>query len=69
MTLPNENSANHGGSFCGRTRREFLWEAGAKFTGLALTGLLAQSGFFNNLALASTGCSGDRRIRWRRSRR
>jgi hypothetical protein len=34
------------GSFCGRTRREFLWEAGAGFTGLALTGLLSQGGFF-----------------------
>ena len=26
--------------FCGRTRREFLWEAGAGFTGVALAGLL-----------------------------
>ena len=26
------------GPFCRRTRREFLWEAGAGFTGLALTG-------------------------------
>jgi hypothetical protein len=33
-------------NFCGRTRREFLWEAGAGFTGLALTGLLSQDGFF-----------------------
>ncbi len=31
--------------FCGRTRREFLWEAGAGFTGLALTGLLTLDGF------------------------
>jgi hypothetical protein len=30
--------------FCGRTRREFLWEAGAGFTGLALSALLAQDG-------------------------
>ncbi len=29
-----------GGGFCRRTRREFLWEAGAGFTGLALAGLL-----------------------------
>src|SRR5437868_6306874 len=29
-------------NFCGRTRREFLWEAGAGFTGLALSALLAQ---------------------------
>ncbi len=27
--------------FCRRTRREFLWEAGAGFTGLALSGLLS----------------------------
>jgi Protein of unknown function (DUF1501) len=39
-------------SFCGRTRREFLWEAGAGFTGLALTGLLAADGFFNRAAAA-----------------
>ena len=31
---------------CGRTRREFLWQAGAGFTGLALTSLLAEDGFF-----------------------
>src|SRR5262249_36928362 len=33
-------------TFCRRTRREFLWEAGAGFTGLALTGLLSQDKFF-----------------------
>jgi hypothetical protein len=31
--------------FCGRTRREFLWQTGAGFTGLALTGLLTLDGF------------------------
>lgn len=31
---------------CGRTRREFLWDAGAGFTGLALASLLAEDGFF-----------------------
>jgi hypothetical protein len=39
-------------NFCGRTRREFLWEAGAKFTGLALTGLLSADGFFAGRAAA-----------------
>ena len=34
------------GNFCRRTRREFLWEAGAGFTGLALTGLLTLDKFF-----------------------
>ncbi len=32
--------------FCGRTRREFLWQTGAGFTGAALTGMLAGDGFF-----------------------
>ncbi len=32
------------GSFCHRTRREFLWEAGAGFTGLALAGLMGIDG-------------------------
>src|SRR6478672_11642881 len=36
---------NHANQFCGRTRREFLWETGAGFTGLALTGMLATDGF------------------------
>ena len=34
---------------CGRTRREFLWETGAGFTGLALVDLLSREGFFNQL--------------------
>jgi uncharacterized protein DUF1501 len=36
--------------FCGRTRREFLWQTGAGFGGLALTGLLDRDGFFNRAA-------------------
>jgi hypothetical protein len=32
---------------CGRTRREFLWQAGGGFVGTALTYMLAQDGFFN----------------------
>ena len=42
------------GGFCRRTRREFIWEAGASFTGLALAGLLEQ-GFFARQARAATG--------------
>lgn len=38
--------------FCGRTRREFLWEAGAGFTGVALTALLDRDGFFSGSARA-----------------
>ena len=42
------------GTFCRRTRREFFWEAGASFTGLALAGLLDQ-GFFARQTRAATG--------------
>src|SRR3954471_12458161 len=42
----------HHRTFCRRTRREFLWQAGAGFTGLALTGLLSVDGFFNPAAAA-----------------
>jgi hypothetical protein len=41
-------------TFCGRTRREFLWQAGAGFTGVALAGLLDKAGFFSRSALASS---------------
>jgi hypothetical protein len=37
---------------CGRTRREFLWQTGAGFTGMALTALLCEDGFFANRARA-----------------
>jgi hypothetical protein len=42
-------------TFCGRTRREFLWQAGAGFTGVALAGLLDRDGFFGRKALAAAG--------------
>jgi hypothetical protein len=59
MTRSIDNTADRGGAFCGRTRREFLWEAGAKFTGLALTGLLAQSGFFQNEVFAKSSAGAN----------
>src|SRR6266478_3150024 len=37
---------------CGRTRREFLWEVGGGFAGLALIDLLCRDGFFTNRAEA-----------------
>jgi Protein of unknown function (DUF1501) len=40
---------------CGQTRREFVWEMGAGFAGLALTSLLSADGFFSrNLSAAET---------------
>lgn len=41
-------------TFCQRTRREFFWEAGGKFTSVALAGLLGADGFFNK-AVANEG--------------
>src|SRR5881275_671904 len=40
--------------FCGRTRREFLWETGAGFTGVALAGLLGTD-FFVRQTVAADG--------------
>lgn len=39
---------------CGQTRREFVWEMGGGFAGLALTALLSTEGFFERHAFAET---------------
>ena len=41
-------------NFCGRTRREFLWQSGAGFTGAAMAGMLDNE-FFANQAVAADG--------------
>ena len=41
-------------NLCAGSRREFLWQMGAGFTGLALTALLDQEGFFGSKAMAAT---------------
>src|SRR2546425_1373509 len=46
-------------TFCRRTRREFLWEAGAGFTGLALTALLGDDGFFGKAHASPPGASAN----------
>jgi hypothetical protein len=40
-------------NFCGRTRREFLWETGCGFGAAALASLLAADGFFSRRANAA----------------
>jgi hypothetical protein len=40
---------------CGRTRRQFLWEIGAGFTGAVLAGLLGEDGFLASQAYAADG--------------
>lgn len=42
---------------CGRSRREFVWEMGAGFAGLALTSLLDGDGFFERHAHAAGSAS------------
>ena len=49
------NHLQHHGDFCGRTRREFLWEAGGSFTSVALASLLAGDGFLGSQAMAADG--------------
>ena len=45
-----------GSEFCGRTRRETLWQTGAGFGAAALTGLLSDDGFFGK-AVAADGAA------------
>jgi Protein of unknown function (DUF1501) len=40
---------------CGQSRREFVWQMGAGFAGVALSSLLAADGFFSRHAQASEG--------------
>src|SRR5438132_9477897 len=46
------------GGFCGRTRRQFLWEMGGGFVGVALAGMLEESFF------AQQACAADGLTKW-----
>ena len=43
------------GSFCGRTRRQMLWEAGGGFASVALSSMLGSDGFLAKQAHAADG--------------
>jgi hypothetical protein len=45
------------GEFCGRTRRQFLWETGAGFVGAAMAAMLGDDGFLGQQAYAADGVS------------
>ncbi len=45
-------------SFCGRTRREFFWQAGAGFASVALGGMLSADGFFRSAEGAEKPAAG-----------
>ncbi len=42
-------------NFCGRTRREFLWQTGGGFAGVALAGMLGDDGFLNQQTVSADG--------------
>ncbi|MFZ9688609.1 MAG: DUF1501 domain-containing protein, partial [Phycisphaerales bacterium] len=48
---------HHAASFCRRTRREFMWQAGGAFTSVALADLLVRDGFLQRQALAFDGAT------------
>ena len=48
---------------CARSRREFLWEVGGGFAGLALLDLLSTDGFFTNRAVAATAAAPNAGVR------
>jgi hypothetical protein len=50
MSTPESSSTRN---FCGRTRREFLWQLGGGFGSVALTGMLSGDNFFANSAQAA----------------
>ena len=52
-----DEKPNRIGEFCGRTRREMLWQTGGSFTGLALTAMMAGDGFLAQQAHAADGVS------------
>ena len=53
--MDQQNARRTHGSFCGRTRREFLWEAGGGFGSVALAALLGSDGFLARQAVAADG--------------
>src|SRR5271156_6042030 len=53
--MDQHNARRPHGSFCGRTRREFLWEIGGGFGSVALTALLGSDGFLARQAIAADG--------------
>src|SRR6266542_4352324 len=53
--MTDRDSKTKRGNFCGRTRRQFLWEIGGGFTGVALAALLGEDGFLARQALAADG--------------
>ena len=42
-------------NFCGRTRREFLWQTGGGFTGVAMAAMLGDDGFLAQQTVAADG--------------
>src|SRR5260370_23624543 len=54
ISAMNNTSSSHR-QFCGRTRREFMWEAGGGLVSVALTSMLSHDGFLGRQVLAAGG--------------
>ena len=65
MIMETNGHANRHNDFCGRTRREFLWEAGAGFTGRRWLALLDDDGFLASQAVGRRRRRASSSIRWR----
>jgi len=57
MNNPFDTDIQSKGEFCGRTRREFVWQAGGGFTAVALAAMLGEDGFLAEQAFAADGTS------------
>ena len=55
--MPQANGKKYPQNFCGRTRRQFLWEAGGGFAGVAMAGMLGDDGFLDRQTRAADGVS------------
>jgi hypothetical protein len=53
--MRNDIMTSNARNFCGRTRREALWQTGAGFTGLGLLSMLSQDGFLSQQSVAADG--------------
>ncbi|MEO9934895.1 MAG: DUF1501 domain-containing protein, partial [Rhodopirellula bahusiensis] len=49
----NASRSSHSGNFCGRTRREFVWETGCGFGAAALSSMLASDGLLPKASAAT----------------
>ena len=55
LTWPCRRTPPMATNFCGRTRREMLWQTGSGFAGVAMTALMDRDGFLASQSVAADG--------------